>query len=57
MKIPNKLTNKDFPNKAYVNKQIPPTMENFNVLLEAYNNMATVVRRICHEECRRFDDE
>ena len=46
MKVPKQLSKSDFPNKPYVNGSIPPTMDNFNALLESYNNLSEVVREL-----------
>ena len=55
MKLPKQLSKSDFPNKAYVNGNIPPTMDNFNILLESHNNLAEIVRYIVRESLIKLE--
>ena len=54
-KIPKILSAEDFPNKPYVNGAIPPTMDNFNALLESYNNLTEIVRELADREYMRLE--
>ena len=54
-KIPKILSAEDFPNKPYVNGAIPPTMDNFNALLESYNNLSEIVRELADREYMRLE--
>jgi len=54
-KIPKILSESDFPNKPYLNGNIPPTMENFNALLKSYNNLSDIVRELAEREYLRLE--
>ena len=50
MKKPRQLTNKDFPNKSFLNDKIPPTMDNFDLLLNEHNKLVAVVNKMIENE-------
>lgn len=55
MKVPKHLSIEDFKNKPYFENKIPPTMENFNILLEQYNNLAKIVREMANNQYMRLE--